>query len=138
MRVSESTVPLRKVIEEIWPSPVARRLRQESPRSGLEPRLVGVPDHRGIEKRSRFERVFLGEVGADQHPAIFAHLLIGQKVLLDLFKAVQEEVAGLLMAVVKLAHHVAEQEVDLGLGERHQPGEDSLDRAGGWSARRGG
>ena len=53
--------------------------------------------------------------------------LVGQQVLLDLLEAVQEEVAGLLVAVVELAHHVAEQEVDFRLGERHQPRQDSLD-----------
>ena len=106
------------------------KAQQESPRSGREPRLVGVPHHRRIEERSRFQRVLLGEIGADQHSAVFAHLLIGQKVLLDLLETVQEEVTGLLMPVVKLAHHVTEQEIDFRLRHRHQPRQDSLDALG--------
>lgn len=130
MRVSESTVPLRKVIEEMCPSPVAPQAQQEASRSGLEPRLVGVPEHRGIKEGRRFERVFLGEIGPDQEPAVFTEGLIGQKILLHLLEAVQEERAGFLMTIVKLAHHVAERKVDVLLGERHQPGQDPLDALG--------
>ena len=127
MRFSASTVPLRKVIDEICPSPVARRLSRNRREPGCQSRLVGVPDHRRIEQRGRFQRVLLGEVRADQHPAILAQGLVGQQVLLDLFEPVQEEVAGSLMAVVELAHHVLEQGVDFRLRERHDPGDDPLD-----------
>ena len=39
----------------------------------------------------------------------------------------QKEVAGFLMAAVKLAHHVVEQDVDLLLRERHDPRDDPFD-----------
>ena len=77
--------------------------------------LVGVPDHRRIEERGRFQRVFLGEVRADQHPAILGERLVGEQVFLELIKPVQKEVAGFLMAAVKLAHHVVEQGIDFRL-----------------------
>ena len=67
---------------------------------------------------------------ADQQATVFAQVLIGQEVLLDLLEAIQEEVACLLVAVVKFAHHVAEQRVDVGLGKRHQPRQDSLNPLG--------
>ena len=55
--------------------------QQEPARALGQPRLVGVPDHRGIEQRRRFQRVLLGEVRADQHPAILAQRLVGQEVI---------------------------------------------------------
>ena len=85
-------------------------------------RLVGVPDHRRVEQRRRFQRVFLGEVRADQQPAVLAQRLVGQQVAADLLEAVQEELAGLLVAVVELPHHVVQQALDLRLGERRRRG----------------
>ena len=43
-------------------------------------RLVGVPDHRGVEQGRRFQGVFLGEVGADQQAPALADRLVGQQV----------------------------------------------------------
>ena len=43
---SASIVPLRNVIDEIWPSPVARRLSKNRRDPSVQARLVGVPDHR--------------------------------------------------------------------------------------------
>ena len=92
-----------------------------------QPRLVGVPDHRRIEQGRRFQRVFLGEVRADQQPAVLADRLVGQQVAPDLLEAVQEEVAGPLVPLAELAHHVVEQALDLRLGERRDPRDDPLD-----------
>ena len=39
----------------------------------------------------------------------------------------QKEVAGFLMAAVKLAHHVVEQDVDFLFRERHDPRDDPFD-----------
>ena len=44
-----------------------------------------------------------------------AERLVGEQVFLELFKSMQKEVAGSLMAAVKLAHHVVEQDVDFQL-----------------------
>ena len=44
-----------------------------------------------------------------------------------MFKPVEEEFAGLLMAIAEFAHHVFEKEVDFGLGQRHDAGDDPLD-----------
>ena len=89
--------------------------------------LVGMPDHGRIEERGRFQGVFLGEVRADQHPAILGERLVGEQVFLEQIKPVQKEVAGFLMAAVKLAHHVVEQGVDFRFRERHDPGDDPFD-----------
>ena len=89
-------------------------------------RLVGVPDHRGVEQGGRFEGVFLREVGADQEAAGLADRPVGQEVSPDLLEAVQEELAGSLVAVTELAHHAAEQPLDLRLGERGQTRDDLL------------
>ena len=127
MRHSESTVPLRKVIEEICPSPVARRLSRNRREPGSSPDWSGCHTIEGLKSAADSSEYSWVKYDADQHAAVFAHRLIGQQVLLDLFKTVQEEVTGLLMAVVELAHHVTEQEVDFRLGERDQPRQDSLD-----------
>ena len=101
--------PERKVIDEMCPSPVARRLRMNRREPVGQARLVRVPDHRRVEQGRRFQRVFLGEVGADQKPAVLAERLVGQQVLADLLEAVQEELAGPLVAAAELPHHLLEQ-----------------------------
>ena len=113
-----------------------RVARARSAGARLELRLVRVPYHRGVKECSGFEGVFLRKVGADQKPAVFAEMLIGKKVPLELFKTVKKEVTRLLMAVVKLAHDVAQEEIDFLLRERHQPRQDPLDSLrAGWLER---
>ena len=86
-----------------------------------------MPDHRGVEKRRGFQRVLLGEIGAHEQLAVLAQRLIGQEMALDLFKAIEEEVAGFLMPVAEFAEDVVQQDVDLGLGERRHPPENAFD-----------
>ncbi len=100
---------------------------QEPSRAVGQPRLVGVPDHRRVEQGRRFQRVFLREVRADQHPPVLAEVLVGQEVAPDLLEPVQEEMAGLLVPVVKLPHHVLDEGVDLRLREGHDARDDPLD-----------
>ena len=63
------STPDRNVIDDTCPSPVARRLKNESLRTGRHARLIGVPNHRRIEQCRRFERVLLREISADQQLA---------------------------------------------------------------------
>ena len=86
-----------------------------------------MPDHRGIEKRRGFQRVLLGKIGADEQLAVLAERLIGQEMVLDLFKAIEEEVAGFLMPVAEFLEDVVQQDVDLGLRERRHPPENAFD-----------
>ena len=104
---------------------------------GVQARLVRVPHHRGVERAADSRAYSWVKVRADQQTAVLAQMLIRQEVLFDLLKAMQKEVTSLLMPVVKFAHHVAEQGVDLGLGERQDPRRirsirwNSLARTGG-------
>src|SRR5207248_58908 len=101
----------------------------ESTRPGGQARLVGVPDHRGIEQGRRLQRVFLGEVGADQQAPALADRLVGQQVFPDLLEAVQEELAGPLVPLAELPHHRLQQALDLTLGEGRDARDDLLDPA---------
>ena len=98
----------------------------EPARAGGQARLVGVPDHRGVEQGRRFQGVFLREVRADQQAAGLADRPVGQQVAPDLLEAVQEELARPLVAIAELAHHAGEQALDLRLGERRHAGDDLL------------
>ena len=115
------------MIDEMCPSPVARRLRMNRRDPGGQARLVGVPDHRRVEQGRRFQGVFLGEVGADQQPPALAERLVGQQVAPDLLEPVQEELAGPLVPLAELPHHLLQQAFDLPLGERRDARDDLLD-----------
>jgi hypothetical protein len=91
--------------------------------SGRQARLVRVPDQRRVEQGRRFQRVFLGEVGADQQAAILAERLVGQHVLADVLEPVQEELAGPVVALAELPDHVLQQALDVTVGE----GRDACD-----------
>ena len=91
--------------------------------------LVGVPDHRRVEQGRRFQCVLLGEVGADQQPPTLADRLVGQQVFADLVEPVQEELAGPLVPLAELPHHLFQLALDLPLGEGRDPGDDPLDPA---------
>src|SRR3954465_13817264 len=85
-----------------------------------------MPDHRRVEEGGRFERVFLGEVGADEQLPALAERLVGEQVFADLFEAVQEELARALMALAELAHDVLEKRLDLRLRQRRNASDDLL------------
>ena len=53
-------------------------------------------------------------------------MLVCEQVLFDLFKPVQEDVDGPLVAAAKLAHHALEQAFDFLLRKRHDAGDDPL------------
>ena len=85
-----STVPERNVIDEICPSPVARKLSTNRRDPFGTSALVRVPDERWIEERGRFERIFGGEIGADEEPPFLAQRFVGKQVPPDAFEAFQE------------------------------------------------
>ena len=94
-----STVPERNVIEEICPSPVARRLSTNRRDPFGTSALVGVPDERWIEERRRFERILVGEIGADEEPPLLAQRFVGKQVPPDAFESLQEDSCGAVDAV---------------------------------------
>ena len=115
------------MIDEMCPSPVARRLRMNRRDPCGQARLVGMPDHRRIEQGRRFQSVFLGEVGADQQPPVLADRQVGQQVAPDLIEAVQKEFAGPLVSFAKLPHHLLQQVFDFPLGKGRDARDDPLD-----------
>ena len=58
-------------MEEMCPSPVARRLRMNRNAPSGKIGLIRVRNDGGIEQRRRFQRVFSQEVGADQQAPLF-------------------------------------------------------------------
>ncbi len=101
---------------------------QHEPSRALgQARLVRVPDHRRVEQGRRFQRIFLSEIGADQHSPVLAQVLVRQEMTANLLEPVQEEMAGLLVPVVKLAHHALDEGVNLRLREGHESRDDPLD-----------
>ena len=74
-------MPVRNVMEEMCPSPVARRLRMKRSAPAGRSGLVGVRNDGRIEQRSGFQRIFGQEIGADQQPSLFGQFLIRQQQL---------------------------------------------------------
>ena len=67
-------MPIRKVMEEMWPSPVARKAENESQSAGRQVSLIRVRNDRRIEKRGGFQRVFGQEIGTDQEASLLGKL----------------------------------------------------------------
>ena len=79
--------PVRNVMEEMWPSPVARRLRTKRNAPAGRPGLIGVRDDGRIEQRGRFQRVFGQEIGAYQQAPLFGEVLARRQHIPHLLKA---------------------------------------------------
>ena len=63
---SAPMVPDRNVSDEMWPSPTARRLENETTAVFRRAGLVGMSHDARIEQGGRFERVLVQKVGPDQ------------------------------------------------------------------------
>jgi len=96
----------------------------ESPRSLGQPRLVGVPDDRGIEERRAFEGVFLREVSPDQLLPRLAEHPVGEQVAANRLEPVAKKLLQPLVATVKLGQHRRQQNLDGRVGEFHHPAHD--------------
>ncbi len=81
-------------MEEMWPSPVARRLRTKRMVPSGRPGLVGMRDDGGIEERGGLERIFVGEVGADEKLALVGKRLVGGDEILHGWRSVAENNRG--------------------------------------------
>ena len=58
--------PVRNSIDEMWPSPTARRLITKRVSPARQAALVGVGDDGRVEQGGAFERDFTSEIGADE------------------------------------------------------------------------
>ena len=106
--------------------PFARRPQTDDKpaRPFLEPFLIGMPDHRGVEERRRLERIFLREKRADQELPLFGQAVVGEEQMADALKPALEEDPRALVAAQELAHHLVEEPVHLRLGEGHHARND--------------
>ena len=124
MRCCALTVPVRKVMEEMCPSPVARRLRMKRSAPLRQSRLVGMRHDGRIEQRRGLRRILVREVSADEHLPFGRRLRAGFEMNVHLLEAVAKNVLHLLVPVRELAEHLAQQPGDLLLREGHDPGDD--------------
>jgi hypothetical protein len=107
-------MPVRNVMEEMCPSPVARRLRMNRRAPLRQARLIGVRNDGGIEQRGGFQRVFGQEIGADQEPPLFGEFHPPPSVA-DLFKAFQKERADVLVPLGEFGGDFLQKRADLDL-----------------------
>ena len=70
MALAPSITPVRNSIDEMCPSPTARRLITNLRSPAASPGLIGGQHQRRIEQRGPFDGVLVGEVGADEQPAL--------------------------------------------------------------------
>ena len=124
MRCCALTVPVRKVMEEMCPSPVARRLRMKRSAPCGQSGLVGMRHDGRIEQRRGLRRIFVREVSADERLPFRRGLRAVVQVMLHLREAVAENLFNLLVPVLKLAQHLAQQPGDFLVRERHDAGDD--------------
>ena len=78
-------LPVRNSIDEMCPSPVARRLMMKRRPPGGHAALVRVRHDRGIEDGGGFQRVFAGEQGADEQLPLARKRTLREHVPLHLF-----------------------------------------------------
>ena len=100
------TMPSRKAIELMWPSPTARSDMTEAQRTVGHAALVGVRHDAGVHQRRRGIAVFVAEIGADQLAA--ARCQVGRVERLaelfgELFVAALEHLFDLPVARVEIA-----------------------------------
>jgi hypothetical protein len=81
--------------------------------------LIGVRDNRRIEKRGRFERVFLGEIRPDQHPALLRYFPVGKHQPPDMIIVSQKHFLDVRVTVGEIGEHVDKQPVDFPGRKRH-------------------
>ena len=62
-------VPVRKPIEELWPSPMARTLMTKRISPGVTPRLIGMDHHAGVAECGSLDGVFTRKGGTKEKSA---------------------------------------------------------------------
>ncbi len=115
------------MIDEIWPSPVALRLRMNRAHPSGKPDWSGCITIDGLNSRRRLEGILLGEVRADQQAATLTERLVGKHVAADLFETVEQEFPSALVAFVELLPDAEQKGLHLRLAERGDAGDDFLD-----------
>ena len=110
--------------------PGGAQAENEPQSAGRQTGLVGMRHDGGIEQRSGFQRVFGQEIGADQQSSLFGYVLIRRQRLADLFEALQEELADVLVALGELSGDFVQQRADPVFRKRHDPGDDPGDPLG--------
>ena len=98
----------------------------EPQRARWQSALVGVLDDGRVEERGAFERVFAGEVRADQQPALAVGGVVGQAERGDHLVMGLEEVLRARVPAAELLHDPVQPVGDLRVGER----EDAADNLG--------
>ena len=87
--------------------------KNEAHRARRQVRLVRVRHHRWTEQGSRFQRVFRQKVGADQQPPLLGDLGVFRQQFLQLFKAIQEALRQIKVALRKVGRNLLQQRADL-------------------------
>src|SRR4029077_16511186 len=72
----------------------------------------------------RFERIFVGEIGADEQPPVLTQRFVGQQVTLNAFETFEKVVVQPLMPSLKFVHHVGQNRRNLLVADRHDAGDD--------------
>ncbi len=91
MSPSAEMLPTRNSIEEMCPSPVARRLMMKRRHPSGDPALIGVRDDGGIEQGCGFQGVFTGEQRADEQLPRPRERALGEDVVLHFRVVFQQQ-----------------------------------------------
>ena len=120
-------MPVRNSIEEMCPSPVARRLRMKRSSPSARPDWSGCGDDRGIEERGGFERVFAGEKRADVELAGLGERAAAEDVAFTRSKFRRQTARRSGWRSPKSASHGGELLLDLGFAEGQGAADDVHD-----------
>ena len=88
--------------------PVARRLTTDADGAGRDVVLIGMRDDGGIKERGGLERIFVGEIGADEKGALIGKMMIGRQKMAHRFKALEEIIAEALVAAVEIGEDLVQ------------------------------
>src|ERR1035437_5937131 len=109
--------PVRKVIEEMWPSPVARRLRMNrNPPAGRSD-WSGCGTIEGLNRPGTLKRILVVKISAEQELPFLGQLLAGGQAGADQFEASLEKLTRLGVTPAELLVHLLPKGVNFGFRE---------------------
>ena len=119
------TMPSRKAMVEMWPSPTQRSDITTRTEPSSHARLVGMRYDRRVHQRRRGVGILLAEVGADQLLALVAQVVGQVELALHLVEAIHVDRPGLPVAAAEVLVH----ERELGLAGAHVHRQHRIDDA---------
>ena len=118
--------PVRKTIDEMWPSPIAQA-HQKADGPGRDAVLHDSRYDRRVEKSHRFDGILHREAGADQEHSSVGRFREGWDERANLLVILGEYLTKIRMPIVKITFELGQKLLDFRFGKRLDPLDDLHD-----------